>query len=154
MLGTKDKRGYEVWFGFSDEMKEAVALAMAGSTYEVRRSAKRSWGATSRWVEKRPIKWSIKFNPDLWGGCWVLYVSAQAAISEADRRAIRAVRERLQPGTRVRLARAITNLAEAGAKGWVASNGWDNGVDLMLDGISGIHDIGKYWVVPVEDNVR
>ena len=152
-MGTKTKYGYDVWFGFTDEMLDAVKAAMRGARYDVQRRGS-TWGMTSDWVETRPIKWTIRWEPDIHGGIWVLYVSARAAIHEAERRCIRAVKERLKDGERVRttyLFHIDGQTLPAGTGGWVESTDWQNGVTVFLDGISGERDIGKFWVVPVDD---
>lgn len=173
-MGTKTKYGYDVWFGFTDEMRQAITAAMQGATYDVQRyspwsrrdgdgSRSSSWRTagrfSGRWAETRPIKWTIRWEPDIHGGIWVLYVSARAAIEEAERRCIRAVRERLQPGTRVRLAHDITSwtrgdegLLPRGTLGTVTSVDWTNGVVVAYDDRVAAEDgIGKFWVVPVDD---
>jgi hypothetical protein len=163
MYGNKSKGWYEVWFGFSEEMSRAVGAAMDGSTYDFRRRSEyRQYGEYAHWAETRPIKWRIRLS-DSWDGCWVLEVTAQAAMPEAERRAIRAVHERLSPGTRVRLVRPLHGRLPLpqGTEGTVTAVDWQNGVSVaFLDTtytspdtitVDLTHDIGKYWVVPVDD---
>lgn len=155
MRGDRYKYGYEAWFGFSMEMLQAVAAEMRGAHYEVTRRGRYLYGDSTYWTESRDIHWSIRWEPERWDGCWVLYVSAQAAMAEAERRCHRAMKARLTPGTRVRLTHLFHFPGQdlpAGTPGWVSGVGHPvNGVNVLLDGLSGEHDIGQYWVVPIKD---